>query len=367
MLSGLRGNRMNVQEIKTLTVTATLLMSLVGCQPHDQTAETQTKTVNAQTILLSLTDIPVADATPGTIVAEQQVQVASRLMGYIHDIAVHEGEAVKAGQLLFSIDPTDIKGQVDQARAGLAQAEAALNDAKADYERFSNLYKEESIPKAQYDKIKLQYNIAQSQANAAKAGMNTAESQLHYAAVRSPINGIVTQKMANKGELAVPGRPVLVVENPDKLTIQTSVSDETYSHLQMGGAATVEVGTEKLPGKIVRLVSAADAMSHTHLVKLDVPGIKGFSSGTFARVRFTVGSRKGISLPKSALLERAGISGVFVVDSNNIARYRMVRAGGEQDGLVEIEAGLNSGDKIVVSNTAELNSGDKINLTGINP
>lgn len=357
---------MRVQDISMLTIAATLFFSLAGCQPHDQTAAPQIKTVNAQAITLSLTEIPVADATPGVVIAEQQVQVASRLMGYIHDIPVHEGDTVKAGQLLFSIDPTDIKGQVDQARAGLAQANAALSDAKADFERFSNLYKEESIPKVQYDKVKLQYNIAQSQANAAQAGLNTAESQLRYAEVRSPINGVVTQKMANKGDLAAPGRPVLVVENPAKLMIQTSVSDETYSHLQMGGSATVEIAGNTLPGKIVRLVSAADAMSHTHLVKLDVPGIKGFSSGTFARVRFTVGSRQGISVPKAALLERAGIAGVFVVDADGIAHYRMVRIGREQDGVIEIEAGLNPGEKVVVSNTAEFDSGDRINLTGSN-
>ena len=358
---------MKVQDISMLTITATLFLSIAGCQPHDQTAAAQIKSVNGQTVVLSLTDIPVADAAPGSIVAEQQVQVASRLMGYIRDISVHEGEKVKAGQLLFSIDPTDIQGQVDQARAGVAQTEAALNDAKADYERFTNLYKEESIPKAQYDKVKLQYNISQSQANAAQAGLKTAESQLHYAEVRSPIDGIVTQKMSNKGDLAAPGRPVLVVENPDKLTVQTSVSDETYAHLQMGGSASVEVGGDTLAGKIVRLVSAADTMSHTHLVKLEVPGIKGFSSGTFARVRFTVGNRKGLSLPKSALLERAGIVGVFVVEGDGIAHYRMVRTGSEQGGVIEIEAGLNPGDKVVISNTAEINTGDKINLTESNP
>jgi RND family efflux transporter MFP subunit len=357
---------MRVQEISMLTITAMLLIALAGCQPHDQTAADQLRTVNAQAITLSLTEIPVSDSSPGAVISEQQVQVASRLMGYIRDIPVHEGDAVKAGQLLFSIDPTDIKGQVEQARAGLAQANAALNDAKADFERFSRLYKDQSIPKMQYDKVKLQYSIAQSQANAAQAGLNTAESQLRYAEVRSPINGVVTQKMASKGDLAAPGRPVLVVENPARLMVQTSVSDDTYSHLKMGGDATVEIAGNTLPGKIVRLVSAADAMTHTHLVKLDVPGIKGFSSGTFARVRFTVGSRQGISLPKAALLERAGITGVFVVDAEGIAHYRMVRTGREQDGVIEIEAGLNPGEKVVVSNTAEFDSGDRINLTESN-
>jgi RND family efflux transporter MFP subunit len=355
---------MRVQYISMLTVAATLFFSLAGCQPHNKAAADQIKTVNAQTLTLSLTEIPVADSAPGVVISEQQVQVASRLMGYIHDIPVHEGDTVKAGQLLFSIDPTDIKGQVDQARAGLAQANAALSDAKADFERFSNLYKEESIPKVQFDKIKLQYNIAQSQANAAQSGLNTAESQLRYAEVRSPINGIVTQKMANKGDLAAPGKPVLAVENPAKLLIQTSVSNETYAHLKMGGSATVEIAGNTLPGKIVRLVSAADAMSHTHLVKLDVPGIKGYSSGTFARVRFTVGSRQGISVPKAALLERAGISGVFVVEADGIAHYRMVRVGSEQNDLIEIEAGLNPGEKVVVSNAAGFDSGDRINEAG---
>lgn len=357
---------MKVQEKPMLIIAATLFSLLAGCQPHEQTAAAQIKTVNAQAITLSLTEIPVSDATPGAVISEQQVQVASRLMGYIRDIAAHEGDTVKAGQLLFTIDPSDIKGQVDQAHAGVAQAEAALSDAQADFERFSNLYKEESIPKVQYDKVKLQFNIAQSQANAARAGLSTAESQLRYAEVRSPINGVVTQKMANKGDLATPARPVMVVENPAKLMIQTSVSDETYAHLKMGGSATVEISGNTMPGKIVRLVSAADAMSHTHLVKLDVPGIKGFSSGTFARVRFTVGSRQGISVPKAAMLERAGITGVFVVDADGIAHYRMVRVGREQDGMIEIEAGLNPGEKVVVSNAAEFDSGDRINLTESN-
>ena len=354
---------MKMQYIVMLPVTATLLYSLAGCEQKVPEKAAQTKTVNAQVVTLSMANIDVADATPGAVMAEQQVQVASRLMGYIRDIAVNEGDTVKAGQLLFTIDPTDIKGQVEQAHAGLAQADAALSDAKADLDRFTNLYKEESISKAQYDKIKLQYNIAQSQANAARAGTRTAESQLHYAEVRAPIAGIVTQKLANKGDLAAPGRPVLVVENPAKLIIQTAVSDETYAHLHLGGKAMVEVGDKRMTGKIVRLVDAADAMSHTHLVKLDVAGIKGLGSGTFARVNFTVDSRQGISVPKAALLERAGIVGVFVVDAEGVAHYRMVRVGNEQAAVVEIEAGLSAGDKVVVSDTSELNSGDRINVT----
>ncbi len=351
--------------MKLSAISLALLFLLAGCQSHEQAAEARVKTVDAPTLTLAMSAIPVFDATPGAVVSEQQVQVASRLMGYIRDIAVREGDTVKAGQLLFTIDPADIEGQVVQARAGLSQAEAALLDAKSDFERFSNLYRDESIPKLQYDKIKLQYSIAQSQARAARAGLDTAESQLRYAEVRAPIDGVVTQKMASKGDLAAPGRPVLVLENLQKLVIQTAVSDETYAHLKLAGSAAVEIAGQVYAGHITRLVPAADAVSHTHLVKLAVPGVAGLTSGAFARVRFDVGSRQGISVPKSAILQRAGITGVFVVDGKGIAGYRMVRTGSDLGGVVAVEAGLSPGEKIVVGNTGELDSGDRVNLTGM--
>lgn len=343
-----------------------LLVLLSACQPHEPAGESKTRAVDAQAVTLSLTVMPELDMTPGSVVSEQQVQVASRLMGYIRDIAVNEGDVVKAGQLLFTIDPSDIEGQVAQARAGTVQAEAALADAKSDFDRFSNLYKEESVPKLQYDKIKLQYSIAQSQARAAHAGLETAEAQLRYAAVRAPIDGVVTQKMASSGDLATPGRPVLVLENPDKLTVQTAVSDETYSHLKLGSSEELEIAGHALPleGKIVRLVPATDAMSHTHLVKLALQDTAGLTSGAFARVKFSVGTRQGISVPKSALMQRAGIAGVFVIDAQGIARYRMVRAGNDSGGEVEIVAGLSPGERVVVSSAVEINSGDLLHLSG---
>lgn len=349
--------------MKISTGAMAMLILLAGCHAQDKGAEAGTKTVEAEAMTLGLGEITLYDATPGTVVSEQQVQVASRLMGYIRDIPVREGDAVKSGQLLFTIDPTDIEGQVSQAQAGLAQAQAGLNDANADFERFSNLYKDESIPKLQFDKVKLQYSVAQSQERAARAGLDTAQSQLRYANVRSPIDGVVTQKMASKGDLASPGHPVLVVENQQKLMVQTTVSDETYTHLKQGGSAQVEIAGKEYRGIIARLVAASDAMSHTHLVKLMVPDVQGLTSGAFARVSFAVGSRQGISVPKSAILQRAGITGVFVVDGKGLAHYRMVRTGSEQNGRVGIEAGLNAGEIIAVGNANELDSGDRVNPT----
>ncbi len=343
-------------------------LALAGCKGREpgQQAQSAAATVRAAVATVGLSRIPVASVNPGTVISAHQVQVASRLMGYIRELNVQEGEAVKAGQLLFTIDPTDIRGQMNQARAGLAQAEAALADAQADYERFSALYKDESIPKQQFDKVTLQYRVAQSQVAAARAGLATATAQLRYAEVRAPLDGVVLQKMAAAGDLAAPGRPVLVLEDPRRLQVQTTVSGETFARIKPGDTVPVSLDGQPQPveARVARIVPAADPVTHTYTVKLDLPPLAGLRSGTFARVSFPLGSRDALRVPKSAVLQRAGITGVFVVDGQGVARYRMVRTGAEADGQVEIQAGLNPGERVVISSEGELRSGDKVQAEG---
>ena len=345
-----------------------LAVSLInGCGEHaspEGQAAAVGRTVAAEVQTVQPAPLDVRVEAPGLVVSEDQVQVASRLMGYIREIKVEEGQAVKAGQLLFVVDPTDIQGQVSQARAGLAQAEAALADSRLDYERFGALYKEEAIPKMQWDKIRLQYQVAEQQVAAARAGLNLASSQMRYASVVAPIDGVVTQKMANAGDLAAPGRPVLVIEGLKKLQVRTQVSGDVYARIKTGEKVTItpdgDANLAPIEGVIAQVVPAADPASHSHLVKIDLPRNNRLASGNFVRVGFTVGEREGIRVPAAALAERAGIIGVFVVDAQGIARYRMVRTGATGDGMVEIQSGLNAGDKVVVSQVAQLENGDKV-------
>jgi RND family efflux transporter MFP subunit len=338
-------------------------MLLAGCHGKDNAVQAAAgKSVTAQVMTVNLASVAETETTPGTVIAEKHVDLASRLMGYISEIRVREGDTVTKGQLLFTVDPTDIRGGVDQARAGAAQADAALADAKADYERFSNLFKDESVSRQTYEKMALKYHVAESQAAAAHAGLQTAESQLRYAEVRSPIDGVVTQKMASAGDLAAPGRPVLSVENATRLQVQTAVSDAIFPHLKLGDSVLVDADgrAEPAKAKIISLVGAADPMSHTHLVKLELPTASGLRSGTFVHVRFAVGSRQSLRVPNAALLQRAGIVGVFVVNDQGVANYRMVTPGSADDQATEILAGLRNGDRVVIGAGADLESGDRV-------
>jgi len=357
-------NSRSMKAIKPAALALALAFALSGCGEKDQQqqATAGAAAVKAHVVVVQKTVLPIIATAPGGVIAEQQAQIASRLMGFIREMNVHEGQSVVAGQRLFTVDPTDIQGQVSQAKAGLAQAEAALADAKSDYTRFGNLYKEEAIPKLQWDKVRLQYQVAQQQAAAARAGLGTAAAQMRYATLTAPFAGIITQKMANVGDLAAPGRPVLMLENPSKLQVQTNVSSEVFAHLKLGDSVSLEAGDTgtAVTGKIARLVPAADPATHTYLVKIDLPQGSGLKSGMYVLVSFAIGQREGVRVPQSAVLDRAGITGVFVVDAQGIAHYRMVRVGEASDGQVEIQAGLAPGERVVTSGTAKLQSGDRI-------
>lgn len=339
-----------------------LALILAACGDHAATPSAAAgRSVDAGTITLKPAEAETYAVAPGTVVAVQSVQVASRLMGYIKDIAVVEGQAVKAGQRLFTIDPADVEGGVAQARQGVDQATKALEDAKADYERFAALYKDEVATRQQYEKMKLNYEIAASRAAQARAGLGSAENQLRYAVVTSPIDGVVTQKFANAGDIAAPGHPILMVENAARLQVQTAVSEEVYAGLKPGAPARVEVDglPQAIEARIARLSPAADPMAHTHLVKLDVAA-PGLRSGAFARVSFPTGRQAVLQVPAEAVQNRAGIVGVFVVDDQGVARYRMVRTGRTGNGLVEIVSGLAPGERVATRNAADLNNGDTV-------
>jgi RND family efflux transporter MFP subunit len=340
-----------------------LALTLAGCSNDEPApdAPVAQRSVQAQTMVLQASDSLATTATTGSVVALESVRVASRLMGYLRDIAVVEGESVKLGQRLFTIDPLDIEGAVEQARLGLRQAEDAMKDAKADFERFENLYKDEVVSRQQFEKMKLNYDISVSRVAQAKAGLGTAQGQMRYATVTAPINGVVTQKLANEGDIAAPGHPVLMLENPARLQVQTAVAESLYQNIRLGQEVMVEIDGQAAPlkAKVARLSPAADPMTHTYQVKLDVAGA-GLKSGAFARVLFPTGTRSVLALPPAAVLDRAGIVGVFVVDAEGKAQYRMVRVGQSVGEQVEILSGLNVGDRVVIGNAQAVNNGDKV-------
>ena len=339
-----------------------LLMAALGMTSPTMAAESERVNEGKVSPVLQQA-VAMTEVVPGSVVPDQQAKIASRLMGYIRNLTIQVGQTVTEGQLLFSIDPTDITGQIRQAQSASLQAKAALADAKADYERFSTRYKQHSVTRQQFEKMKLQYEVAQQNVSAAEAGLEQARGQMRYAEVKAPFNGVVVQKLAVAGDLAAPGNPVLILENRQLMSVQVEVSSDLYRLLALGDAAMVTIEGQPQPFKatIANLVGAANPITRTHTVKLSLTGSPaGINSGAFARVAFNRGERNTLLVPKTAVQTRGGITGVFIVGDDQIARFRMVRTGLAQGDAVEIQAGVVAGEQVLITSRQTALNGDRI-------
>jgi len=342
-----------------------ITLGLTGCDkaPEPKTAE-PAQVVQAAVESVKLTSIPLMAVVPGSVVPEQKASISSRLIGYIKGLEVEVGQKVKRGDLLFSIDSADIKSQIVQANAAYQQALAGLKNAELDYNRFTKLYQEDSVSKQQYDQMRLQYSVAQQNVAGARSGLNQAKEQLKYANVKAPFDGVIVEKMAVAGDLAAPGKPVVMIENASSLSVQTEVAGDLFAALRLGDTAQVVVDglDDAFDGTVYTLVGAANPKTRTHIVKLSLPKGLNINSGTFARVSFKRDVRQTMMITKAAIVNRAGIEGVFVVKQNK-AYFYMVRTGLEMNGQVEILSGLELGDAIVVDNNQTMLNGMGVEIT----
>ena len=274
---------------------------------------------------------------------------------------------MREGQLLFSVDPTDVKEQIRQEKAGLAKAKAALDYAKGEFERYKAFYRQEAATKEQYQEIEKNYKVALGGYQAAEAALAAAQAELKYAEVRAPFDGLVVSKLVDDGQLTSPGAPVLILENPNRLEVQVQVDEQAFANLRLGQQITIRLEAanfkmQPVIGTVERLVAAADPVTHTHLVKLGLPSGIGAWSGKFALVSIPVGTQEGIVVPAGAIQTRAGITGVFVVDSEGRAQFRMVTLG---EGMAQgrlVLSGLFPGDRLILSAKGPLANGVNIRI-----
>jgi len=333
-----------LNSIAVLMVTTALL---AACSHEPEGSAPHVAVINVPLITLQAEDVSEHTISSGSVTSDKRISIASRLSGYILNIAVREGDHVKQGDALFRVDPVDVMQTVNQARAD-------LRDAETDRARYKALLKENAVSRQQFDKVQLRYTVAKSK-------LAQAENQLQYAEVKAPVDGTVVKKLLNTGDLASPGATVLILENAQQLSVETHISERFIAAIHEGDEASVELASLRQPLKAVirQVVPAADPLTHQFLVKLSLPQMPEVLPGMFAEVRFAIGSRKALLLPASAIVHRHGLHGVYVADADNILHYRLVRPGRKIDGRIEALAGLNAGDRIAVEIRPDMVSGMK--------
>lgn len=357
---------MNFSHIKTAALAFSTIIFLSGC--GDKVKPGTTEVARQEVLGVKAAEAKekkvtqYAEAT-GTIRPRSASSVASKVMGTVVSIEVAEGESVKKGDLLLTIEAGDINERVRAAEAGVREAEKGLEAVKtqkelaeATYNRYKKLFDEKAVSRQEFDNVATQWKTAaldeERTAEAvarARAGLAEARVFKGYSRITSPVSGVVTEKKIEAGTMAAPGMPLLVIEDTSSYEINAYMEEALLGSLKKGG--TVEVFIDSLgksfTGKVSEAVPSVNPATRSFLVKISISG-EDIRSGQYARVRVPSGEKTALLVPSASVLEKGQLTGVYTVDEKGVAVFRLVRLGARYGEDIEALSGIVPGDLIVV-------------------
>jgi RND family efflux transporter MFP subunit len=327
---------------------ATLLVSGCGRKPETQaTSHPDLAAVQVQVQTAESKQRATTEEVLGTVRAKLRATLEAKLSGRIDKMPVLLGQGVKTGQLVAHLDAAEIKARLEQAQASLQQAER-------DWKRSSALFGQQAATRSDYDTADSRYQVA-------KAAVAEAQAMMGYIEVLAPFDGVVTKKWADVGDFATPGKPLIDIEDPFRLQLEADVPEAIASLIKQDAPLAVRVDSVKsdLTATVSEIAPSADPASRTFRVKLDLPQTPGLRSGQFARLVVPVGENTSVRVPASAVVVRGQMEILFVV-ANQRAQLHLVKTGKRLGDDVEILAGLDPGQVVVVSGAALLVDGQPV-------
>jgi len=358
-------NSMRVAQLLLLSSAVTCLTGLSACNNEKQRATPTPEILYDVTLLTAQkTTTPDYSEATGTVRAVQSAQLSSQVMGTITRVNVREGDQVRRGEVLITIDAAQQLSAYDSATAGLSASRQTIAAADADYaladatmKRYQVLYDKKSVSPQEYDEVKTRLAAAKARRDVAAAGRVQAEAAVSgantavgFTRIRAPFDGLVIAKLADVGAMAAPGVPLLAIEDPTRFRLEATVDESQIGAVSLGEIVPVVIdslGSRTITGRVAQIVPVADPASRTFIVKIDLPANPQIRSGLFGRARFARGERQAILIPQNALLHRGQLDGVYVVGIDNVASLRYVTLGKLSANQNEVLSGLENGERIV--------------------
>jgi RND family efflux transporter MFP subunit len=269
-----------------------------------------------------------------SVAAEERATLSTRVSATVRSVHVEEGTRVARGQLLLRLSDQDVRAQ-------LAAAETALASAAAHERRISTLATERAATRSELER-------AQSQRAEAAAAVAAARASLASTEIRAPFAGTVQARHVEAGDLVGPGRPLVDIQGSG-LEIQASLSEAEARGLKIGERLGFQAGARQGQAEITALSPGGDPLTHRRSLRARVvEGAEGLRTGTFARLELGAGAPApaGVWVPRSALVERGDLTGVFVAEDGR-AHLRWVSVGEPAGDEVPIRAGLRSGEPVI--------------------
>lgn len=355
-----------------------LLLTAAGCGRNESgTVAITTATADNQELETTL-------AFSGVLVPVQTADIASAISGKVVSLGPNVGSAVKAGDILIRLDTDTLSAQLAQAQAGLQSAEAAaesvgsqaslarinLEAAQKLYDRTKALFDSGVVAQSQMDDVTDKLNIAQNQfenasgpardqaqaaISTARANIKNLQVQIDNATIRSPLDGILTTRSVNVGQVVSPGVAVISIVDLSTLKLKSTVTQDLLPLLSVGREMDITVDSypdSRFKGTIASIGPIAVNTGEVFPLEVALKNDGGLTAGLSARAAM-ITKIKGIVVPSSSVVRGDGESYVFVI-KDNTASKRVVRVGLKNDRAAQILEGLDAGEQVAVTNVSAL-------------
>lgn len=307
----------------------------------------------------------------GQVEAGETAGISTRVMGYITMINVKVGDRVNKGQLLVAISNQDILAKRAQTDAMITEADAAYKNAQRDFERYTNLYRQQSASAKELENVSLQYTSAKSRLESAKQMRNEVNASLNYTRLTAPFSGVVTAKLADVGNMANPGMPILTLEQSGSYQVSAAVPENAISQIHQGSTAIISINAvnKTIKGKITQISQSSQFSGGQYIIKVQIPDPEkqGLFAGMYANVSIPVSETSGIKndqvmVPLSSIERKDALTGLYTVGNNNTALLRWVRLGKAEGDMVEVLSGLAANEQFIVNAEGRLFNGAAVQI-----
>lgn len=237
----------------TVAVLSMCVLLLAACTDGSISSRSVATPVAAEVAVVRQARLPVTNDVTGSVVSDGRIDVASRVTGFIRQLDVREGQAVRRGDLLLRIDASDIDAAIAQARAGVQAAQEAWRDAQYDVNQNAQLVPAGAISADALRKSRVREETTRATLEQAQSALAAAQAQRNYVAITSPVDGVVVSVARRSGEMATPGAPLMTVESREVLLFKAFVPERSLAAIKSGDSIPVRIdalGDERFKGRV---------------------------------------------------------------------------------------------------------------------
>lgn len=298
-----------------------------------------------------LIKVPLVETAVGTIRPIYESAVASKILEKVTEVLVRAGQPVKKDDVLVRLDDSVLQSRVQQSQSAVDAAQAAFAKAQDNYDRIKAAFGRQVATRMEMDDATTSLQSAQAHLQQSKQSLDEAKTVLMYTTVRSPLDGIVTEKKVNQGDTVSPGQTLVVLYDPTRMQLVASVRESLTQHLKVGQelGVFIEALKQECTGRVSEIVPESESASRSFQVKVTGPCHPGVYAGMFGRLTIPLGSQEVLVVPRSAITRVGQIDMVEAAQDSRLYR-RAVLLGRSFGDDVEVLSGLSPGEKVAVGN-----------------